>query len=311
MIIRVALLVLFFAFPAQAQMTPETTPVRSSLLNENVYMLTGRGGNLALLTGQDGAVLVDDQFDYMTDRIIAAVAELNDTPVNLVINTHWHWDHSGGNENMAKTGAAVVAHENTRTRMAHDQYVAILDWEQPASPDAALPVMTFNDRFTLYRNGETVSVYHFPNAHTDTDAIIRFETANVVHTGDIYVSGFYPFIDVSTGGTLDGLIAAREFIADLSDEATQIVPGHGPLSNKTEVLDSITMLKAVRSRVSMAIADGMTLDDFLSTTPLGDLDETWALRDGQGQTFAARVYLELTGAYDLAPLTGSRKDTTE
>ena len=311
MIYRICLLAALWALPAHAQITPESTPVRSTLLNENVYMLTGRGGNLALLTGPDGGLLVDDQFDYMTGKIIAEVAELTETPVNLVINTHWHWDHSGGNENMVKSGAEVIAHENTRTRMAHDQYVAILDWEQPASPPLALPAITFNDRAGLHRNGETISIYHQPRAHTDTDAIIRFEVANVVHTGDIYVNGFYPFIDVSTGGTLDGIIAAREAIAALSDDETHIIPGHGALSNKAELTESIAMLKDVRQRVKKAIADGISLDDFLSTDPLKDLNETWAPREGFGQTFATRVYLELTGAYDVAPLTGLSKENKE
>lgn len=239
-------------------------------LSGGVYMLVGRGGNIGLTVGPDGAFLVDDQFAPLTDKILEAVASVTDQPVKFVLNTHWHGDHTGGNENMGEAGALIVAHGNVRARMSVEQIRG--DNVTPASPDGALPVVTFDRTVNFYLNDDELHVFHVPRAHTDGDAIVFFREANVVHMGDTYFNGGFPYIDTGSGGSIDGVIAAMDRVLMLADGDTQIIPGHGALSNAAELRTTRDMLQVIRDRVAVAKADGASAADVVGMTPAQEWD---------------------------------------
>lgn len=280
--------------PALTQLTRDSVQIRSIQVRNGIYMFMGAGGNLAVSTGADGVLIVDDQYADMTAKIEAAIAEITDEPLRYVINSHWHWDHSGGNENFGLAGKTIVAHDNTYIRMSSDQFVEAFNFSQPASPKAALPVITFNDTATIRFNDLTIRMIHVPNAHTDTDAFIHFEEANVIHTGDVYVTSAYPFIDSSTGGTLDGVIAALEYLSEITDEETVIIPGHGVISDRAGAIKTLAMLKDMKVITEKAVAEDMTLKQFLATNPTANYDEDFAVRSDQGRVFATRLHKEFT-----------------
>ena len=262
---------------------------------DGIYMITGRGGNIGLSVGDDTAFLIDDKFAPMTENIMAAVATVTDKPVEFVINTHWHGDHVGGNENFGKAGTVILSHDNVRKRMAAPDARRVGDGREPY-PDDALPIITFDSAVTFHLNGQTFRAYHPPRAHTDGDAIIHFESHNVIHMGDVFFSGLYPFIDIASGGSVDGFIAAMEGGLALADEDTKIIPGHGPLSSKEDLAASIAMLKEVKRRVAAGIASGKSLEDLLADEPLADLEEAWAWRFINGKRIYTAVYNDLSSA---------------
>ena len=265
------------AVTAQAQAPSfDDVEIRTVPVATGVSMLVGRGGNIGVSTGPDGVFLIDDQFAPLSPKILAAVAKLSDAPVRFLLNTHWHGDHAGGNENMARAGAVIVAHDNVRERMSTDQFMATFDREVPAAPAAALPVVTFGTDLTLHWNADTIHAIHVPGAHTDGDAIVHFAEANAIHMGDTYFAGRYPFIDVDSGGSIDGLIAAVDRGLALADDATRIIPGHGELSNRAELTAYRAMLETVRNRVQAAIDAGTSVDDLVASQPLADLDGRWS-----------------------------------
>jgi len=209
--------------------------IRSEQLADNLYFLSGAGGNMALLTGASGALLVDDEFAPLHARIVAAIAALTDKPVRFVINTHWHGDHTGGNADFGKEGAVIVAHENTLKRLSTNQAMTLNDARVPAQAPEGWPVITFADSVSLHTNGEHIEVVHVANAHTDSDAIIYFRKANVVHTGDVFAGPAYPFIDTGSGGSLNGVIAATATIVARIRADTKIIPGHAPPQRKSDL----------------------------------------------------------------------------
>ncbi len=270
-----ALMLAALATPAQAQQDMANVQIQTVPVAEGVYMLVGQGGNIGLSVGEDGAFVVDDQYAPLTEKILAAVAELSETPVRFVVNTHWHGDHTGGNENMGQAGALIVAHENVRKRMSVEQFIKAFNAQVPPSPEAALPVLTFTDAVTFHWNDEDIHVFHVASAHTDGDAVIHFQRANALHMGDTYFNGFYPFIDASTGGSLDGMIATAEHVLAMVDDETKIIPGHGPLSNKAELQAYRDVLAAVRDRVHRLIGEGKSRDEVVAAKPTADFDEAW------------------------------------
>jgi glyoxylase-like metal-dependent hydrolase (beta-lactamase superfamily II) len=213
-----------------------------------------------------------------------------------VVNTHWHFDHVGGNERFAGSGSLIVAHEKVRERMAAGQLIGIIDVEVPPSPAAALPVLTYEEGLTLHLGGEEVALLHPARSHTDGDTIVHFRRANVIHTGDLVFSGGYPFIDLSSGGSIEGLIAALEAVFELSDESTTIVPGHGPLMGREDLGAYVAMLRAARDAVAAEIATGKNLEGVLAARPTAALDERWGKTMFPPATFTEIVYRSLTGS---------------
>jgi glyoxylase-like metal-dependent hydrolase (beta-lactamase superfamily II) len=250
------------------EVTIDVTPLRGGL-----HLLVGQGGNIVASVGSDGAYIVDDQYAPLTDKIRAAVRALGERPLRFVINTHWHGDHTGGNENLGKAGALIVAHDNVRKRMSSEQFIAALQRQVPASPPAALPVITFTEEASLHFNGLTARIIHVPHAHTDGDALVWFEAANVLHMGDVWFNGLYPFIDTSSGGTIGGFLAAIDRGLALADADTQIVPGHGPLSNRTELERYKAMLVGFRDRIAGLKRAGKTLAEVQAAKPTAEFDE--------------------------------------
>ncbi|HEU4557382.1 MAG TPA: MBL fold metallo-hydrolase [Longimicrobium sp.] len=267
--------VLALAAPARAQQIPDTVQVRSQPVAGNVYMLTARGGNIGALATDDGVILVDDQFAPLTARIQAAVRAITPRPIRFLVNTHWHGDHTGGNENFGRAGVLIMAHHNVRQRMSTEQFIEMINQRVPPSPAGALPVVTFGEDVTFHLGGEEVHAFHVPPAHTDGDVIVHFRRANVIHAGDNYFNGAYPLVDVSSGGSLEGVIGAVDSILARSNEQTRIIPGHGRLSNAAELREYRQMLITVRDRITAAIRAGKTVQQLQAERPLADLDARW------------------------------------
>lgn len=272
---RLALLVVLFGLGsgAAAQQDFSEVVVTATLIRDGLYLVTGRGGNIVASTGADGTFLVDDQYAPLTERIQAALDEITEQPVRFVINTHWHGDHVGGNENFAEAGAVIVAHENVRRRMSSDQFMAAFNRNVPASPAKALPVVSFTHGVSLHLNGDDVRIIHVANAHTDGDALVHFESANVLHMGDVHFNGLYPFIDLDSGGGIHGMIAAVERALELADNETIVVPGHGPLSNRAELAAYGEMLAVFRDRIAALKAEGRSLEQVVALQPTVEFDE--------------------------------------
>lgn len=241
-------------------------------VTDGIHMLTGRGGNIGVSTGEDGVFLIDDQYAPLTERIKAAVKTLSDKPVRFVLNTHWHGDHTGGNENLGKEGVVIIAHDNVHERMTKENFIAAFDMKVPAAPKAALPVISFNDTVTFHLNGHDIHAVHVEHAHTDGDSIVHFRGANVLHMGDIWFNGLYPYIDVDSGGSLDGVIAAVDVALGLADDRTKIIPGHGPLSDKAGLTAYRRFLVDVRERVGKLVQAGKSLDEIIAAKPLADYE---------------------------------------
>lgn len=258
-----------------AAQNPDSVQIATEKLADGTYVLRGRGGNIGLAVGPDAVFVVDDQFAPLTPKVLAAIATITDRPVRFVLNTHWHFDHTGGNENMGKAGALVIAHDNVRRRMSTRQFIEFIKREEPASAPGALPVVTFNDGVTFHINGDEVSVFHLPQAHTDGDAVVHFRRANVVHMGDVYVTSSYPFVDLSSGGSLSGVIRGVDRVLPLIDDDTKVIPGHGRTDNKASLSAYRDMLTTVRDRVHAQIAAGRSLEQILASKPTAEFDKTW------------------------------------
>ena len=271
----------------------DAVKIQRTDLGGGVAMLAGAGGNIGLSSGPAGVVLIDDQFAPLTEKIRVAVAEVSDEPIRFVINTHWHSDHTGGNEKLASAGAVVLAHDNVRRRMSVEQVMEAFGRTVPAAPVGALPVVTFPDSVRLHLNGDELHVFHVGAAHTDGDAMVHFVKANVIHTGDVFVKGMYPFVDRSSGGAIDGIIAGVERVLALADEETRIIPGHGAVAKREDVVRFLEVVKDVRGRIAAQIAEGMSLGEVLAAKPTAAWDAEW----GQGfidpERFTRFVYKSL------------------
>ena len=277
--------------PAGAQQDMADVVIETIELESDLFMLMGRGGNMGLSVGDDGAFLIDDQFAPLTAKIQAAVAEVSDHPVRWVLNTHWHGDHTGGNENLGKAGAMIVAHENVYRRMNPAEFADLVGRSEQA-PRAALPVVTFEDGVRFHWNGRHIGVTHIGTAHTDGDAIVHFPRADVFHMGDTFFRDRYPFIDVDSGGGVDGVIAAADFVLGQATDATRIIPGHGDLATAADLRAYRDMLATVRERVAGMAADGRSEDEVVAAGPTSDLDAVWG---ENSERFVRAVYISVTG----------------
>jgi len=292
-----------------AQQDFDAVEIHTLKVRDNIYMLVGSGGNITVQTGDEGVLIIDTQYAQLSDKILAAIRELSDKPLRYIINTHHHGDHVGGNANLreagftpvggnvggdlsdAGEGARILAHENVLLNMAADENVSTEMW----------PTMTFfNDKRDIYFNDEGIRVMHQPNAHTNGDSIIFFRKSDVITTGDAYITSFYPFIDMSSGGSINGFIDAANAIIDLvipeygQDGGTLVIPGHGRLSDIGDVINWREMLTIVRDRIVDMKDRGMSLEDVLAARPTRDYDPRWA---GEGifstENFVTAVYMTL------------------
>ncbi len=245
----------------------DSVEIKTNKITDNIYMLEGAGGNIGVITGNDGIVMIDDQFAPLSDKIKTALKALSDKPVKFIINTHFHGDHTGGNENFGKDGVVIVAHENSRLRMTMDEFLGAFNMNQPAAPYDALPKITFTESVTLHLNGETLELTHIKNAHTDGDAIIYFKESNVIHTGDVFVRYGLPFIDQPHGGSIDGMIKGVDKILTIANDNTKIIPGHGALANRNDLVEYKKMLQILRDRIAGAMKAGKTLNEIIKADP--------------------------------------------
>jgi cyclase len=264
-------------------------------LSDTVTMVKGQGGNIAVSAGADGVFIIDDQLQPLTDQLLAAIRRIDDRPVRFVINTHYHGDHVGGNESLGKAGSVIIAHDNIRRRMNSDQFNSFFDSTTPAYPPASLPVVTFNDRVTLHLNGESVAVHHVPRGHTDGDSIVHFPASNVLHMGDIFFNGLYPYIDLDGGGSVQGMIGAVELGLGLADEQTRIIPGHGALSNRTELQAYHDFLVKARDNVQALIDQGRDLEQAIAAKPTAEWDESLGGVWIEPAQFVTFIYNSLSG----------------
>jgi len=249
----------------------------------NVSYIEGSGGNIGLFTGDDGVFLIDDQYAPLTEKIVAAIRTVSSKPIRFLVNTHMHPDHTGGNENFGKMGTMIFGHDNVRRQMAISDYA-----EQP-------PLVTFSDDMTFHINGETVHVFKTPDAHTNGDVYIKFESSNVIHTGDVYRTTSYPYIDSNNGGSFLGTIKAYDLLIEVSDADTKIVPGHGVVSSVGDVRAFRDMMVVIRDRVANAIREGKSLEEAQAAGLTAEYDERWdsGRRIGSAATLIESIYADM------------------
>ena len=282
-----ALLTLPLAAAAQdfSNIEITTIPVR-----DGIYMLQGSGGNIGVSIGGDGTIIIDDQFGPLTDKIVAAIAELTDTPVTFVMNSHFHYDHTDGNTNFGRTGAYIVAQDNARKRMESTQVLSGSGRVQEAYEAVGLPKITFEESMRFYLNGNAIEIINTGDGHTDGDAQIYFHEANVIHTGDMYVRYGLPFIDRDNGGTADGMIDALMNIAGLINDDTIIIPGHGQLASRADLLEFRSMLVVIRGNLVRAKVQGLTVEEMIASEPA----DGFAPADENTRGWLLQAYAEYT-----------------
>jgi len=251
--------------------TPSMPPLVSTSLGGKFSWISGLGGNIAVLGGDDGVLAIDSGLPNLVETTASEIAKSG--KVTQLVNTHWHYDHVGGNEALAKAGAHITAHANCRKRVSTDQYNEPFDRKMPAAPAAAWPRTTFISETTLYLNGETIGLVPVPPAHTDGDVIVRFEKADVIHAGDLYFNGSYPFIDYSSNGWLGGMVAAIKTLSAMTTSKTRIIPGHGPLATPEELRSYHAFLETMLDRLTKLKNEGKSVDEVVAAAPAKEFDE--------------------------------------
>jgi len=278
-----------FFFTVSAQ-NNQDVKINIEKLTDHVYMLVGQGGNIGVSVGDDGVFVIDDQFARLSPKIISAIRTLSDKPIKFLANTHWHGDHTGGNVNFQKEGAIIMAHQNVRKRLEETPRR-----DKTMRPKEALPVITFNDKLSLYINGEQVAIFHIDNAHTDGDALLYFTESNVLHTGDTFFKGRYPYIDTKSGGSIKGYIEAVKGGLMVVDEDTKIIPGHGSKSNKEEYKTFLKMLQDITANIASELEKGKSEDDVAQNSKLTKVYDNLGYGSGfiNSERFRRTVYKSL------------------
>jgi cyclase len=305
--IAVAATTLWLAGTAIAQQAPPAAApppdfskveIKTTDLGDNMYMLEGQGGNITVAVARDGIIMVDGEFAALHDKIKAAIAVVSNQPIKYLINTHFHGDHTGGNEPFAKDGVTVVAEANVKTRLAAGTTNGLTGVKTPPVPEGALPSKTYTGAFKIRLPGRVADLRHIANAHTDGDTYVWFKTANVLSTGDTFTNGRYPNIDFANGGNIKGMIAATDAYLKLVNARTRIVPGHGPISDKAMLGEYRAMLVTARDRMAKLVKDGKSEDDVVAAKPFADLDAKWAPTELASKNFIRVVYHSLADKQD-------------
>lgn len=265
----------FLSFVSVQAQDMSSVEIKTTDLGNGFYMLEGAGGNLGVSVGEDGMFLIDDQYAPLTGKILAALSGIGSGEIKYILNTHWHGDHTGGNENLGKKGSVIVAHKNVRARMSTDQFSKMMNRTTPASPEVSWPVVTFDGNVDFHFNGHQIEVMAVVPSHTDGDSIVFVEDANVLHMGDTFFNTWYPFIDVDSGGDIHGMIAVHEKGLALANNETKIIPGHGPLASKADLQVARDKLASVRDALQSRIDKGMSDADIMADKPLDGLDLNW------------------------------------
>jgi cyclase len=269
------------------------TPIEPTKLSDTLTLLTGPGGNVIVSNGADGKLLVDTFTQLAWDRFKKTLDDMGTAPLKFAIDTHWHWDHTDNNINVHAAGAALIAQENTRKRLTETHLLDVLNLQLDPSPDGALPQHTFKESYQMHFNGEHLTLGHMAPAHTDSDIYVHFQKANVLHMGDVFFNGSYCYIDGGTGGSIGGMIAGATRMLAMVDNDTQIVPGHGPLGNKSDLTKFRDMMRTARDRVQKLKAAKKTLAQAIAAKPLADLDPVWGKGLMNGDRFVHLVYTTL------------------
>lgn len=304
--IAVVTAILALSGPAFAQQPPAASPpsdfskveIKTTDLGNNAWMLEGQGGNITVVVAKDGIILVDGQFAPLHDKIKAAVAAISNLPIKYLINTHYHGDHTGGNEAFAKEGVTIVAQDNVKNRLAAGTTNGLTGAKTPPAPQGALPSDTYTNFSKIRLEGRVADLKHIPNAHTDGDTYVWFKTAHVLATGDTFTNGRYPNIDFANGGNIKGMIAAADAYLKLTNARSRIVPGHGPLADRAALLEYRTMLVTARDRMAALVKGGKTEDEAVAAKPFADLDAKWAPNELAARNFIRVVYHSLADQPD-------------
>jgi glyoxylase-like metal-dependent hydrolase (beta-lactamase superfamily II) len=289
---------------AQQQPTASSPPdfskveIKTTDLGDNCYMLEGQGGNITVAVAKDGIIMVDGEFAPLHDKIKAAIEAISKQPIKYLINTHFHGDHTGGNELFARDGVIVVAEANVRKRLAAGTSNGLTGAQTPPAPQGALPSKIYTGAFKIRLQGRVADLEHIANAHTDGDTYVWFKTANVLSTGDTFTNGRYPNIDFANGGNIKGMIAASDAFLKLTNAKTRIVPGHGPLADRAALIEYRTMLITARDRMTQLVKQGNSEDDAVAAKPFADLDAKWAPTELAATNFVRVVYHSLAGKSD-------------
>lgn len=265
--------------------------IKVQMVSEQIYMLEGAGGNIGVFTGPDGTLMIDSQFAPLSEKIKAATQELSDSSIVYLVNTHWHGDHTGGNENFATEGATIIAHNKVRDRLTTEN-VRPFRGTTPPAPELAWPTITFNDEMNLHINGESLHLFHVHNAHTDGDSFIYFPEANVLHMGDCFFKDRFPFIDTALGGSVEGAISAVEKAIMICDEETKIIPGHGSLASLEDLRRYFAMLNTMTGRVKNVSTAESAIED-LNIESLTEGYEDWGGGFIDGETFVKTILVDL------------------
>jgi glyoxylase-like metal-dependent hydrolase (beta-lactamase superfamily II) len=278
----------------QGRAAAANAAITTTKLYDNVYLLSnGVGGNMALQTGPEGNLLVDASYSTAVPKILDAIGAVSHDAPGALVNTHWHYDHTDGNEALHAAGFSIFAHSKTRERMSHDQAIPFFHLVMPASPVKALPTITFDGAMHAWHNGDSLDLVHFDPAHTDTDIYIHFHNANVLHMGDTWFNGMYPFIDEATAGSIGGMIEAGEKALSIAGNDTKIIPGHGPLGSRADLKKSHDMLSAIREKVAALKTSGASEQEAVAKKPTADFDATWSKGFINGEIFTGIVYRTL------------------